>query len=217
MEDNKKQAECEKKRPSCKEQDIINAATKLFSQYGYTGTTTLTIAQEANVAEKTLFKYFHTKKELYDKAVYPVIKTLIAEKIESYTGNGLGVYSLLRDLYFEKIKLVNENPEMLKLTFHEFLMNLDFRNHMAEIWSTTYLPSIFSQIKLSEEAQKKYSSVLEGGLTRAMVCMLLAYAVDKTYIRPNADFDDEKEIEFMLELLFNGINGLKNKDKEENS
>lgn len=209
MEEITKNAEYDTERLSYKEQDIINAAIKLFSQYGYTGTTTLAISQEANVAEKTLFKYFHTKKELYDKAVYPVMKTLIKDKVESYTVSSNGIYNLLHDLYTQKIKLVNENPEMLKLSVHEFLMNLDFRNNLAEIWNSAYLPSIFSQIQLSDEAQKKYGSVLEGGLTRAMICLLLTYAVDKTYIRPKAAFDDEKEIEFMLELLFNGINGLK--------
>ncbi|MDR3644493.1 MAG: TetR/AcrR family transcriptional regulator, partial [Clostridia bacterium] len=85
--------------PSEKEQAILNAATRLFSQYGYTGTTTVSIAQEANVSEKTLFKYFHTKQELYNKALYPSIMTLIKEKIGRSQENDRGIYGILHDLY----------------------------------------------------------------------------------------------------------------------
>lgn len=195
--------------PSGKENDIITAAAKLFSRYGYAGTTTLAIAKEANVAEKTLFKYFRTKQELYDRAVYPMMGRFIQEKLDHDQGNERGIYDLLHYIYSDKIKTVNENPDMLRLTFHEFLMNSDFREKMSEIWSTTYLPSILAQIELSEEAHKKYDAVFEGGLTRAIVSLLLAYAVDKTYIRPQSTFDDTVEIDLMLDLLFNGLNGLK--------
>lgn len=201
-----------------KEKDIIEAAVKLFSQYGYTGTTTMAIAQESGVSEKTLFKYFHTKQELYDRSVYPQLKAMIVEKVEGYTEkNGKGIYSLLKDLYMDKIRLVNENPESLKLTIHEFLMNKSFQNQLAEIWTTSYLPQMIGQLRFSEEARQKYGSQISDGFTRIIVSALLAYAIDKQYIRPEKTFDDEAEIALMLELLFNGVNGLRKDCKEENT
>lgn len=195
-----------------KERDIARAAARLFSQYGYAGTTTMAIAKEAGVAEKTLFKYFHTKQELYDKTVYPLMKRMIREKVEGYAAKDGGIRDLLRDLYRDKLRLTNENPDMLKLTIHEFLMNRAFRDQLGEIWTASYLPNIVAQLELPEETRRKYGPAL----TRAIVALLLAYAVDKTYIRPDENFDDEMEISLMLELLFNGMNGLRNQDGREN-
>lgn len=197
-----------------KEEDIMRAAVRLFSQYGYPGTTTMAIAQEARVSEKTLFNYFHTKQELYDKTVCPMMKTLIQEKVENSLKTDGGIYGLLHDLYLSKIKLVNEKPEMLKLTIHEFLMNQSFRKQMGEIWNTAYLPSIVKQLDFSEEAKEKYGSELDSALTRAIVSFLLTYAIDKIYLRPNEKFDDETEIALMLELLCHGIDGLQKENWE---
>lgn len=44
---------------------IIDAAMQLFYEQGYKGTTTKAIAERANISEVTLFRYFHTKEELF--------------------------------------------------------------------------------------------------------------------------------------------------------
>ena len=192
-----------------KELDILKAAVELFSERGFSATTTQTIAKKANVSEKTLFKYFPTKQELYDRTVHPAIASLLQENTGSDQNETTGIRSILHDLFIEKLNLSNEDPGMLKLTIHEFITNAELRSNISEVWNNTYLPKLLPQIELSEESSEKYGDILESGLTRAMAGMLLSYAFDKTYIRPNENFNDEKEIEFMLDLLFNGINGLK--------
>lgn len=46
------------------EQRILEAALKIFASEGYTGATTRRIAEEANVAEVTLFRKFQSKENL---------------------------------------------------------------------------------------------------------------------------------------------------------
>ena len=46
-------------------EQILQVAIKLFSQYGFSGTTTKRIAQEAGVSEAMVFRHFATKVELY--------------------------------------------------------------------------------------------------------------------------------------------------------
>lgn len=46
------------------EQRILDAALKVFASEGYTGATTRKIAEEANVAEVTLFRKFQSKENL---------------------------------------------------------------------------------------------------------------------------------------------------------
>ena len=46
------------------EQRILDAALRVFASEGYTGATTRKIAEEANVAEVTLFRKFKSKENL---------------------------------------------------------------------------------------------------------------------------------------------------------
>jgi AcrR family transcriptional regulator len=48
---------------------ILQTALKLFSTYGYAGTTTREIARGAGVAEVTLFRHFPTKERLFQDVV----------------------------------------------------------------------------------------------------------------------------------------------------
>jgi len=48
------------------ESKFLDAALKLFAKKGYTDTTAIAIADEAGFNEKTLFRKFKTKKNLYD-------------------------------------------------------------------------------------------------------------------------------------------------------
>lgn len=46
-------------------QQILHIAIKLFSQYGFRGTTTKKIAEEAGISEAMVFRHFASKDELY--------------------------------------------------------------------------------------------------------------------------------------------------------
>ena len=47
-----------------KEQQIIEAARKLFGKYGFKKVTMDEIAREANVTKKTVYTYFSSKEEM---------------------------------------------------------------------------------------------------------------------------------------------------------
>ncbi len=51
------------------EQKILDSALKEFSEKGYTGATGLNIAENAGFSEKTLFRKFKTKKNLFDQVI----------------------------------------------------------------------------------------------------------------------------------------------------
>jgi AcrR family transcriptional regulator len=48
---------------------ILNAATLLFEERGYAGTTTAAIAGKAGVAEITLFRHFKGKEPLFQSSL----------------------------------------------------------------------------------------------------------------------------------------------------
>lgn len=75
------------------EQKILDAALKLFSKEGYKAATTMAIAEEAGFSEKTLFRKFKSKRNLYDMVV-----TQNVEKIKE------DFSSMLRNYEFEDHK-----------------------------------------------------------------------------------------------------------------
>jgi len=58
------------------EQKILDAALKIFSQKGYEATTTINISKSAGFSEKTLFRRFKTKKNLYNMVLLTNLEKL---------------------------------------------------------------------------------------------------------------------------------------------
>ena len=56
-------------RPDGKEKEILDAAEKVFAQYGFRKTTIGDIVREAGVARATVYKYFGTKDEIFMAAL----------------------------------------------------------------------------------------------------------------------------------------------------
>jgi len=80
------------------EQRILDAALRVFASEGYTGATTRRIAEEANVAEVTLFRKFKSKENLLKEVLI----------------NNRTVFSSLDDLFrsFQKEKDVDLETEL---------------------------------------------------------------------------------------------------------
>lgn len=78
-----------------KRERIINAALKLFVDNGFHGTATSKIAQEAGVANGTLFQYFKTKDELVI-ALYIHIKEELAEYVCKNTAENADIKETIK-------------------------------------------------------------------------------------------------------------------------
>ena len=63
-------------RPSKEERirHVVQVAKTLFIRHGYAATSTSQIAREAGIAEMTLFRYFATKRELFEAVIAPLIE-----------------------------------------------------------------------------------------------------------------------------------------------
>ncbi|PJJ10137.1 TetR family transcriptional regulator [Flavobacterium sp. 1] len=77
-----------------KDQVIIAAALKLFAENGFHGTATSRIAQEAGIANGTLFNYFATK-EILVVAIY----NSIVKKMDDFIIESLGPHSVSKESF----------------------------------------------------------------------------------------------------------------------
>ncbi|WP_194972581.1 TetR/AcrR family transcriptional regulator [Aquiflexum lacus] len=74
---------------------IINSALKLFVEHGFHGTATSKIAQDAGVANGTLFQYFKTKEELVI-SLYIHFKDELSEYISKNTSENADIKKALK-------------------------------------------------------------------------------------------------------------------------
>jgi AcrR family transcriptional regulator len=94
-----------------KRNEILQAALKLFVEFGFHGTPTSKIAQTAGVANGTLFHYFKTKEELIT-CLYIDLKTkLNAFSVAEVPESGAGVKEKTRCGYLNALHWALQNPE----------------------------------------------------------------------------------------------------------
>ncbi len=88
---------------------ILKAALKLFVDKGFHGTATGKIAQEAGVANGTLFQYFKTKDELVI-ALYIHIKDELAEYVSKNTAGNADIKETIKSQILSTLYWALDNP-----------------------------------------------------------------------------------------------------------
>lgn len=80
---------------TAKREAIVRAAARLFVQRGYAATTTLQVAEEADVAEGTLFRYAGTKPELLLMVINEHLRPLVDLSIDAQASDPVDEVLLL--------------------------------------------------------------------------------------------------------------------------
>ena len=93
-----------------KKQNIIQAATHLFAEQGFEGTTTLQIANEAGVTEPLIYYHFKGKDELFSHILETSFKEYFSrlEALKKDTGTQFERIEALLDFHF---RFVEEMPD----------------------------------------------------------------------------------------------------------
>ncbi|MBN2443203.1 MAG: TetR/AcrR family transcriptional regulator [Spirochaetales bacterium] len=118
---------------SDKEERIFKASIEIFSKKGFDGATTYEIARHAGVAEGTIFKYFKTKKGLMKTMTIKMIGMfsgkMILSSVEKILANpeDKNLRQLLKELLFDRIKLVDSLFPAAKILLVETILHEDVR------------------------------------------------------------------------------------------
>lgn len=118
------------------EENILKAATKLFSEDGYNGVSTKRIAKEAGVNEITIFRKFNTKSELLQAVIrdFAFEGNIIRKIKHDITGNLEDDLHIFAEVYYMFLK---NNIKMYKIQIKEmsedgekFTNSIDYVNFM---------------------------------------------------------------------------------------
>ncbi|AFY68109.1 TetR/AcrR family transcriptional regulator [Geitlerinema sp. PCC 7407] len=109
---------------------ILQAAQRLFARRGYDGTTTRDLAQEAGVAEGTLFRHFANKKailvEVATQGWVELLTDLLTELSE------MGSYKAVAQVMRRRMLNFHKNADMMRVCFMEAQFHTDLRERIQQ-------------------------------------------------------------------------------------
>jgi len=107
-----------------KQDNIINAALKSFSENGYKKSSTDTIVKDAGISKGLLFHYFISKQGLYDFVFDYSIKYMTLELTQSVKRNENDFFEIAKQIEAAKTRVMKNYPYM-----QQFLSSVKFETH----------------------------------------------------------------------------------------
>jgi len=195
-----------------KEEKILQAAIKVFSEKGFSASTTSEIAKNAGIAEGTIFRYFKTKKDILRGILIRILNILsskvVMEGVESIfkESGDKDLRTILKELIYDRLKLVDTFFPMARIVITEALFHDDVRE-------VIYQNVV---VKALETFTLFHSKMLERGMLRndiepldmlrSILGNLAALIAQKKLFGDKFTTDNlDKEIDKMLDILLYGI------------
>ncbi len=195
-----------------KEEKILRSAIRIFSEKGFSASTTSEIAKDAGVAEGTIFRYFKTKKDILRGILIQGINLIsgkvVLEGVESiFNSSGeKDLRTILRELIYDRLKLVDSFFPVARVIITEALFHEDVRE------------AIYQNIvvRALEAFRRFHAKMAERGLLRpdaspelifrTILANLVGLIAQRKLMGDKIPLEDlDVEIDKMLDLVMDGI------------
>jgi len=191
-----------------KKAEILKAAMGVFAQNGVAKTKIADIAKAAGIGKGTIYEYFRSKEDIFEKAFN-------------------SVFSNMETTLIEALKTADDPEEKLKIIIDVSLTcfvdsNYDFAGMMVDFWAEgvwnkdAKILKIINLNKIYRDYRKLFSEILDEGIrkgifkdidTHSLSAILIA-ALDGIMLQWIMDrnlFDLRKVSDVMLDSFLNGI------------
>lgn len=190
--------------------EILEAATKIFSEKGFENSRTSDIAKEANIAEGTIFRYYKTKKDLLMGLFIPMIikffRPMMLSSVEKIFNNeDMSIEEVIKAIFIDRLQLIRKNMPLVKT----LVIEAAYKPEILEALRETLLPKVVEVIDgfMIKNIEKGVFKDMDPRImTRSFMSMLAGYIVF-TVNFPNMFpvENDEEEVEKMTRILLDGI------------
>jgi AcrR family transcriptional regulator len=195
-----------------KQQKILAAAIDTFSEKGFAASSTSEIAKKAGVAEGTIFRHYKTKKELLLAIVTPTmakfaapffIKTFAKEVFENEYEH---YEDFLRMIARNRLEFVKKHFSVLKI----FIQEIAFHDELREPYQKLFTEHVYGKFKKIIKYFQEKGEIIDlppETIMRMTASSIFGYILPRFLLFPNKDWDDDKEIEQIVEFVMYGISG----------
>lgn len=197
-------------RSENKEEKILKSAIKLFSQKGFSATTTSEIAKDAGVAEGTVFRYYKTKKHLLIKVMGKLIEVMSEELIENSAGKilkenqNINDKEILKMLLMDRLEVFNKYWDIIQVVITEMQFHKDIRESFLKnvVFKVKDVLSEFIERGIAKGRFKNFDSMV---VSRTLIGTFMAYIIQKKIMGENILSENGQEIDEIIELFLNGL------------
>lgn len=192
-----------------KQISILQAAIEVFSEKGYSATSTSEISQKAGVAEGTIFRYYKTKNDLLLAIVGPTMSRMLAPFVlQNFNGVLDMPYDsfeeFLRAFMINRLDFARKNFKILKILIQEIPFQPTVRAQFVE----NILSKILERVIDIVEHFKEKGEIIEvptPTLIRFTLSSVVGYLMNRLLLQPDKDWNDEEEINLTIAFIMHGI------------
>jgi AcrR family transcriptional regulator len=197
------------KPQSEREAAIIGAATRLFGEKGYDGTRTAQVAAMAGVTERTLFRYFPTKKALYRRVMFPAILAAALPRELTHIGRLFASDSeTYSDWHRRILKMRTEVAKhagpQFRLVIATLMTDEAVRRRVIELWKKNLWETAVAAIRRYQRRGQLRSDVRPQVIARAVISLNLGYIIARALLAMESGWNDQAEIDATVELMLHG-------------
>lgn len=193
-----------------KQKDILQACVELFSEQGFSNTSTSQIAARAKVAEGTIYKHFGTKENLLYVTVLPMFSNLLLQEShkmvpqEAAEGYPERFETLLNQFLFDHFHFFHANYQMLKIFIMEILYQEELRKNLFSLIPV----SLVKEINQFLNHYKKAGQIVDWDnqvIIRLIFSNILNYVMLRNTMFPNEVMDDEQQLQYIEIFIIKGL------------
>jgi len=194
---------------------ILRVAIKIFSQSGFSGTTTKEIARAAGVSEAIIFRHFATKKDLYSaiinfKACENGEKKLPWEEdcLERDAIEAKDDFQVFYNMALGALTHQQEDVDFMRLLFHSALDEHELSQMFFERFLTPLYEFLGSYIRRRQADGVMRADIEPKIIVRAFLGMIIHHSLnnilwDKS--RRLLNISNEEAAKTFSEILLNGV------------
>jgi TetR/AcrR family transcriptional regulator len=192
-----------------KEAAILAAATRLFGDKGYDGARTAEIAAAAGVTERTLFRYFPSKEDLYRRVMFPALLIATVPEELARIGRLFGASRESFDAWHRailtgRLAAAKRSAPQLRLLLAGMLTDPALRRRVIELWKENLWSTAVATMKRFQSNGALRRDVAPEVLARAVISLNLGYIFARTLLAPDGDWDDAAEIDATIDVMLRG-------------
>jgi len=192
-----------------KEAAILTAATRLFGRKGYEGSRTAEIAAAAGVTERTLFRYFPSKEDLYRRVMFPALLTATLPEELADVGRLFGADAKSfdrwhREILSRRLEAAKRSAPQFRLLLAGVLTDEPLRRRVVELWRQNLWSFALAAMRRFQRGGALRRDLRPETLARAIISLNLGYILARALLAPEAEWDDKAEIEATVELMLRG-------------
>jgi AcrR family transcriptional regulator len=183
---------------------ILSTARHLFARRGYDGTTTKELAENAGIAEGTLFRHFSNKKailvEVATQGWVELLTDLLMELSE------MANYEAIAQVIYKRMLHLGKNYEVMRICFMEVQFHSDLQEKIQKevVAKMTDVAEAFFQTAIDRGVYRPLNAKVVAQVFLGM--FVIAGFSHDTLLQPEANHQDMRDMaEGLADIFLNGV------------